>query len=325
VSASAFYLAADVGGTNFRVAVAELVDGRWRIRYRGAYPSQNYPSAEWILGDFLAACNELKLAAFGIAVAGPVVDGRAKLTNVPWGVDATQISAALGGLPVALLNDFEAVAHGLAVLAPGDVVSLQAGEPRSGAPKLLVGAGTGLGVGVLAPCGDRYDALTSEGGHADFAPQSAVEIALFEHLAARHGHVSWERIVSGPGIEAIYDFLLQQTHPGSKPLTAAEVTEAALTGKDPLAVQTLEMFVSAYGAFAGNLALTVLPRAGVYLAGGIAPRILGKLQEGGFLQAFKAKGRFTSLLAQMPVHIVTDGDVGLLGALEVARTCSSPS
>ena len=321
---SALYLAADIGGTNCRVALAEMDSGRWRIRYRGAYPSQNYPSAEWILRDFLGACDSPVLTAAGIAVAGPIANGRAQLTNVSWHVDAAQLSAAFG-LPVVLLNDFEAVAHGLPALASEDLVTLQPGIPERGAPKLLVGAGTGLGVGVLAPSGDRYQPLRSEGGHADFAPQSAIEVALMRHLADRYGHVSWERIVSGPGLEAIYGFLLAQAKQTSQPLIAAEITEAALAGTDPLAVQTLEMFVSAYGAFTGNLALTVLPQGGVYLAGGIAPRMLAKLDGGSFLHAFTAKGRFSALLAEMPVRVVTNGDVGLLGALEVARDCSGAS
>jgi glucokinase len=319
---SSMYLAADIGGTNCRVAISDIQDGRWRIRYRGTYPSQSYPSAEWILRDFLGACGSPALTGAGIAVAGPVVDGRAQLTNVTWQVDAARLAAALDDLPVVLLNDFEAIGHGLSALGTEDLVTLQPGQPQSGAPKLLVGAGTGLGVGLLVPCGDQYKALSSEGGHADFAPHGDTEITLLRHLSERHGHVSWERIVSGPGLEAIYGFLREKAAEGPKVLPASEVAEAALAQTDTWAVWALETFVSAYGAFAGNLALALLPRGGIFIAGGIAPRILPKLTDGLFLRSFSAKGRFAGLLAEMPVHVVTNGDVGLLGALEAARARS---
>jgi glucokinase len=316
---NSLYLGADIGGTNCRVAVAEMEGDRWQIRYRGTYPTQSYPSAEWILRDFLVACGSPKVAAAGFAVAGPVVDGTAQLTNVSWQMSAAQLGSSLGGVPAVLLNDFEAVGRGLSSLAAADLFTLQAGAPRDGAPKLLVGAGTGLGVSVLVFADGDYQPLPSEGSHGDFAPQEEIEIALLRHLAERHGHVSWERIVSGPGLEATYHFV--RAHAGLQPkeLKAPDITDAALSREDPSADQALELFVSVYGAFAGNLALAVLPRSGVYLAGGIAPRILAKLEEGRFLRAFTAKGRFTELLRQMPVHVVTNTDVGILGAFVAAR------
>ena len=313
------YLAADIGGTNSRVALAEREAGRWHIRTRARYPSQHYPSAASILSDFLAACGGPAPAAAGIAVAGPVVDGNVRLTNVSWQVNAGELSAALGNLPLALLNDFEAVGLGLESLMAADVVTLQAGLPRAGAPRLLVGAGTGLGMSVLVPAGDRYIALPSEGSHADFAPQGELEIALMRHLFERYGHASWERVVSGPGLEATYAFVREHEGQGPKAAAAAEITTAALDGSDPSAVQALSIFVSAYGRFAGNLALAVLPRGGIFVAGGIAPRILPKLREGPFLEGVTAKGRFSRLMAEMPVHIVTNDDVGMFGALAAAE------
>ena len=322
---NSLYLGADIGGTNCRVAVAEVQEDGWHIRYRGNYPSQNYPSAEWILRDFLGACGSPTLAAAGFAVAGPVVDGSAQLTNVSWQMSAVQLGATLGGVPVVLLNDFEAVGYGLSSLAPGDLVTLQSGRPQAGAPKLLVGAGTGLGVSILVPEEGDYRPLPSEGSHADFAPSGEREIALLRHLAERHGHVSWERIVSGPGLEAIHHFVQAAAGQEPKALAAPDIAEAAMSQRDPWAVQALEIFVSAYGAFAGNLALALLPRAGVYVAGGIAPQILGKIREGFFLRAFTAKGRFAGLLAEVPVYVVTNPDVGMLGAFAAARSCSADS
>jgi glucokinase len=317
---TAFYLAADIGGTNSRVALAESADGRWHIRSRARYPSQDYPSAASILSDFLAASGGPTPVAAGIAVAGPVIDGSVRLTNVSWQVNATELSAALGNLPVALLNDFAAVGRGIDSLAAADLVTLQPGLPRADALRLLVGAGTGLGVSVLVPANGVYLALPSEGSHADFAPEGELEIALMRHLFEQHGHASWERVVSGLGLEATYAFIRSHERHEPGALTAPEISAAALAGSDPLAVRALAIFVSAYGRFAGNLALAVLPRGGIYVAGGIAPRILPKLREGPFLRGVTAKGRFSDLMAEMPVHVVTNDDVGLFGALNAAAT-----
>jgi glucokinase len=313
------YLAADIGGTNSRVVLAERMDRRWHIRHRGRYPSQGYPSAECMLGEFLDASGGAVVAAAGVAVAGPVVDGSVKLTNVSWEVNARTLSASLGDPPVRLLNDFEAVAMGIGGLADDDVVTLQAGSPREGAPRLLVGAGTGLGVSVLVPADGGYVALSSEGSHADFAPDGDLEIDLMRNLVERYGHASWERVVSGPGLETIHAFIRSEEGLAPGAVTAPDITQAALDRSDPLAVRSMDLFVSAYGRFAGNLALAVLPRGGVYVAGGIAPRILPKLREDRFLKGFTAKGRFSALMAEMPVHVVINDDVGLLGALAAAE------
>ncbi|HQR52745.1 MAG TPA: glucokinase [Burkholderiales bacterium] len=315
---NALYLAADIGGTNSRVAVAERIDGRWQIRARGRYPSQHYPSAEAMFHEFLGTWSGPAPLAAGVAVAGPVIEGRTRLTNVSWEVNASTLATALGNLPLALINDFEAVGRGVDSLAPEDLVTLQPGVPHPNAPRLLVGAGTGLGVSILVPTPASAIALPSEGGHGDFAPEGELEIALMRHLVDVHGHASWERVVSGLGLEATYAFV--HSHEGHAPgsLTAAEITHAALDGSDPWAVRTLDIFVSAYGRFTGNIALAVLPRGGIYIAGGIAPRIVPKLREGAFLHGVTAKGRFTGLMAEMPVHLVTNDDVGMFGALNAA-------
>lgn len=315
---SALYLGADIGGTNSRVAIAERVDGRWHMRARGRYPSPHYRSAESMFHEFLGTWSGPAPRAAGVAVAGPVIEGRARLTNVAWEVNASRLAQALGNLPLALLNDFEAVGRGVDSLAAEDLITLQPGVPHASAPRLLVGAGTGLGVSILVPTPAGYVTLPSEGSHGDFAPQGDLETALMRHLFEQHGHASWERVVSGLGLEATYAFV--RRHEGHEPgtLTAAEVTAAALAGSDPWAVRTLDIFVSAYGRFAGNLALAVLPRGGIYVAGGIAPRIVPKLREGAFLHGVTAKGRFTNLMAEMPVHVVNNDDVGMFGALNAA-------
>ncbi len=315
---TSLYLGADIGGTNSRVAIAERVDGRWQMRARNRYPSQHYPSAEAMFHEFLDTWSGPAPLAAGVAVAGPVIEGRARLTNVSWEVNASRLASALGNLPLALLNDFEAVGRGVDSLAPEDLVTLQAGVAHPNSPRLLVGAGTGLGVSILVPTPAGYITLPSEGSHGDFAPQGELEAALMHHIFKQHGHASWERVVSGLGLEATYAFV--RSHEGHEPgaLTGAEITAAALAGSDPCAVQTLDIFVSAYGRFAGNLALAVLPRGGIYIAGGIAPRIVSKLREGAFLHGVTAKGRFSNLMAEMPVHLVTNDDVGMFGALNAA-------
>jgi len=313
------YLAADIGGTNSRVVLAERREQRWQVRHRARYPSQRYPSAESVLGEFLDASARPTVTAAGIAVAGPVVNGSARLTNVSWDLNAASLGSALGNVPVRLLNDFEAVALGISSLADEDLVTLQLGLPREGAPRLLVGAGTGLGVSVLVPVKSGYAALPSEGSHGDFAPDGELQIALLRHLVARYGHASWERVVSGPGLEEIYAFIRMHEGQDAGSVAAPEITQAALDRSDPRAECALDLFVSAYGCFAGNLALVVLPRGGVYIAGGIAPRILPKLSDGLFLRGFTAKGRFAGLMAEMPVHVVMNDDVGLFGALAAAE------
>lgn len=318
-----FLLGADIGGTHSRFALAPQTEGsRQRIVRRGVFPSRSSGSLEGLLHQFLSGSAAATIAAAAIAVAGPVHAGRAVLTNLPWEVDAAKLERQLSA-PVALLNDFSAVAFGLSELDADDLLTLQAGTPVHRAPRLLVGAGTGLGVAQLIHDGTAYRPLPSEGGHTDFAPQGTLQMELLRHLAQRHGHVSWERVVSGLGIEAIYEFLCERAGRIDQ-RDAAEIGAAALAGSDPISIQTIDLFVAAYGAFAGNLALTLLPRGGVYVAGGVAPRILPKLTEGTFMEAFADKGRFRELMAELPVCVVRNDDCGLLGALAAARELAAP-
>jgi glucokinase len=256
-----------------------------------------------------------------------VQGGEARTTNLPWTVRASDLAAATGVPVTLLINDFEAVGHALGLLGPADLVTLQDGEPVEHGPIALIGPGTGLGQGVLIWDSGRYGVHPSEGGHATFAARSEVEWGLSESLARRFGHVSWERVVSGPGLVCVYEYLASTpTRKASASALrgiehddpAAVITRHGVAGTDPVAVEALSLFVGALGAQAGNLALTVLATGGVFLAGGIAPRIVDRLKTAAFLDPFRQKGRLEPLLARIPVHVIVNPDVGLLGAAAAA-------
>jgi glucokinase len=255
------------------------------------------------------------------------------VTNLPWEVDAGELSRCVDGRPVRLINDFAAVGYGIEALHAEDLLELQAGVPQARGVRAVLGAGTGLGQAILAWQGTGYEVLTGEGGHADFAPTNELQMGLLRFLRARLGRACWENVLSGPGLANIYAYLRE--HGGATPSAgleqavasgdpAAAVSEFALTGKDPVALQALDLFVEVYGAQAGNLALTCLPRGGLYVAGGIAPRILAALASGAFLRTFQAKGPMSDLLATIPVRVVKNAAVGVLGAaLSAARLNSA--
>ena len=229
---------------------------------------------------------------------------------------------------VKLINDFEAVGWGIAQLTPVDLLTLQAGPIKTQGTQLTVGAGTGLGVGWMSWYNDAYTVHASEGGHMDFAPADALQYELLRYLQQRHGHVSYERIVSGPGLVAIYEFLRDSGHavPSAQLVTAmahgdsaAVIAHHALQNTEPIAQRALDLFISIYGAFVGNVALVMLPRGGIYIAGGIAAKIIPAMQQGAFLRTFHDKGRFAELLKTLPLHIVLNPHVGLLGATRAAQ------
>ena len=329
-------LAADVGGTNARLLLADS-DGSTYVPIR----EQHYASADWpdlrpILQDFFATEATLPQCAC-VAIAGPVTGTaghqQAEVTNLPWVLDSQVIADNLGIPRVVLINDFAAVAYGIAALGEVDLAQLQAGEPRPYAPRAVLGAGTGLGQALLVHCGSHYEVLPTEGGHADFAPQTEEQFHLLHALQREYGHVSYERLLSGAGLVFIYEFLRQHHAAGESDVLAqadlagidraAAISQSALAAGDPIAVQALHEFVSIYGAQAGNLALTCLPFGGVYVAGGIAPKILAKLVDGSFIAAFNAKGRMAAVTARIPVHVVTHRNPGLLGAALYAARCAS--
>ncbi len=256
-----------------------------------------------------------------------MVNNRCETTNLPWVVDAAGLGAAFGISSVTLLNDLEATAHYALDLTDKEYCTLNAGQPESEGNKAVIAAGTGLGEAILFWDGSRYKPSASEGGHSDFAPRNPLEMRLLEYMLNHFPRVSYERVLSGPGLFKIYQFL-KETGQGEEPSwlserlsredSSAVISEAALTGKSELCVKALDMFVSLYGAEAGNLALKALATGGVYIGGGIAPKILDKLMDGTFMGAFIEKGRYSSLMNRIPVRVIINEKAALLGA---ARLC----
>jgi len=319
-------LAGDIGGTNARLALVEVTDASTRILHERRYPSGSAPGLAPIVRRYLDEVGvSPDRACFGIA--GPIVDGECRTPNLPWTVSARALAADSGIPHTTLINDFNAAGYGVGRLDPADLVTLQQGTPVEHGAIALIGAGTGLGEGFLAWDGARYRVHDSEGGHVNFAAQDAVEWGLRSTLVDEFGYVSAERILSGAGLARIYRYLAATRFASERPEMQAEmerddpaavVSRHALAGDDPLSVKALDIFVSVYGAQAGNFALTVLATGGVYVAGGIAPRIVTKLQDGTFIAAFRSKGRLSDLAARIPVHVIISPNVGLLGAAVAA-------
>jgi glucokinase len=323
-------LAGDIGGTKTLLQIAEVERNIYRVIIERRYINQAY-------GDFTAVVNEfmqsaaahitpLTLDAACFGVAGPInvtaASQHTHLTNLPWTLDSNVLAQTLGIPKVRLINDFQAAGYGIEALAPQDFASLQTGQMQPRATRALIGAGTGLGEGLLIWQQDHYEVLAAEGGHVDFAPTDELQIALLRYLMRRFPRVSYERILSGRGLVNLYNFLRSYAS-DSTPLIPdtsdpATLTAAALKKTDPLASQALDLFVSIYGAQAGNLALTVLAAGGVYIAGGIAPKIIDRLADGAFMRAFLNKGRLSPFLATIPVQVILNPKVGLMGAALVA-------
>jgi glucokinase len=315
-------LCADIGGTNTKLALFRRDDPR-AVAALATYPSRDIRDLGSTIADFLArAPGTIEAACIGIA--GPVAGPRVEPTNLSWVIDGTALSAGLGGAPVFLLNDLEALSYGIPALRADAYAVLNPGHSVPTGTIGVIAAGTGLGEGGLVWDGSRYVTLASEGGHADFAPRTPRDIELLRHLLRRWPeHVSWERVVSGPGIVHILEFL-RDVERCEVPATlaaalaagdpAAAITEAALAGGPPIATATLDLFVELYGAEAGNLALKLKSTGGLYVGGGIAPKILPKLRDGRFRDAFVAKGRFAELLSEIPVRVILDEHTALYGA-----------
>jgi glucokinase len=314
-------LAGDVGGTKVNLALFTAHGGELRCLRLQSYPSQELDGLLTPVRQFLSqGAPRLHAAAFG--VAGPVRKGRAQITNLPWAIDAEDLRDVLGIARVKLMNDLEATAYGVLTLTAPDLLVLNSGDAQPG-NIAVIAAGTGLGEGMLFWDGRQYQAAPSEGGHVDFAPRNALEVELLSFLWKRHAHASYERLVSGPGLVSIYEFL-RDTGRGEEPPwlaarfrdedAAAVISEVALRAEVPLCTQALDMFAAIYGAEAGNLALKVLATAGVYVAGGIAPKIRAKLADGTFMAAFRGKGRMGFLMDLMPVQVVLRDTTALQGA-----------
>ncbi len=324
-------LAGDIGGTKTRLAFFTVEGERLQSLVEETFPSRQYGGLDDIVRVFMSQ-QQVSVTHAGFGIAGPVKHGRCETTNLPWVVDARQLASQLGIASVALINDLEANAYGVAVLAAKDFVVLNQGAPDAGGNAAIIAAGTGLGEAGFYWDSVRHHPFACEGGHADFAPRNELETELLRYLLTRFAHVSYERVLSGPGLYNLYQFL-RDTGRGTEPpwLTeelhqqdpAATISQAALSGRCALCVQALDLFVSLYGAEAGNLALKVMATGGLYVGGGIAPKIMQKLQDSTFMQAFTAKGRMQPLLEAMPVRVILNDKTALLGAARCARLCTT--
>ena len=320
-------LSGDIGGTKTRIALIELHDRGVEVRGEKTYRSSDYKTLEQLLGDFLAGIDPIPRHA-GFGVAGPVRENRSVTTNLPWIIDANEISRQFQVPDTFLLNDLEATAWGIKVMGGADICELHPGTPDPLGNLGIIAAGTGLGeAGVFRGHG-AFQPFAAEGGHADFAPTTELEFALLQYLSQRLGHVSWERIVSGMGIANIYQFLCHYKSveiPGwlaaeiEQDDAAAAVSRAAEAGRCALCEKAMNLFVRLYGREAGNHALKVMATGGVYIGGGIAPKILERLKEPAFLENFFAKGRMEPLMRNMPVRIILNDRAALFGPAVAAR------
>jgi glucokinase len=319
-------LAGDIGGTKVNCAYYEQRGDRLHAVLEKSYLSRDFRSLEEVLAQLLREHpSDITAAAFGIA--GPIVNHRSKLTNLGWDVDGASVAASLHLVHVGLLNDLAATAYGTLRVDPEDRVVLQQGVRQEGGAIAVLAAGTGLGEGGLVWDGKRYRALPSEGGHTDFGPRNDVEIALLQFLLKRFERVSYERIVAGPGFKNLYDFFRMRSGSAEPAwLTdamrsgdpSAVISRAGLDKTDAVCVQALDQFVGLYGAEAGNLALKILSTGGVCVCGGIAPKILERIQNGMFMDAFVRKGRYESLLRTIHVEVITNERTALLGSAHYA-------
>ncbi len=332
-------IAGDIGGTNTTVRLVELTEHENTITtlFEASYLSQRYSDLVPIIREFLSTTGQKIPTIACFAIAGPVINNSCKLTNLDWFLDGDRLAKELGMEKVILLNDFAAVSQGILALDESQLLTLQTGKPQKTAPIGVIGAGTGLGESFLIPSGGEYQIFATEGGHTDFAPRNELELKLCHYLKILYStdHVSVERIVSGLGIIDIYKFLQQEQlyqesaeikdlirkvetsvcreEPNLDP--AAIIAKGALEKHDQLCQKTMELFVENYGCEAGNLALKLMCYGGLYIAGGIAPKILPLLKDGRFLTAFLAKGRMSCLLSEIPIYVILNAQVGLLGSV----------
>lgn len=317
-------LAGDIGGTKTNLGLFHRGKNRPVLKVLEIYPSRGAPSLEHIVKSFLRK-HQVRVSTACFGIAGPVIGGRVKTTNLPWDLSEARMERQLQFSRVSLINDVTATALAVPFLNRKELFPLNKARGRKGQNIAIMAPGTGLGTGFLIAWEGKYIPVSSEGGHVDFAPNSKTEIELWQYLSEEYGHVSVERIASGPGLVEIYSWLkdsgryrepawlnrkLKEMEP------AAAISEVALAGGHPLCVEALNVFVSVLGAAAGNLALTAMTTGGVYLGGGIPPKILPKLQEPLFIQAYENKGRFRKLLEKIPVKVILNPRAALLGAAQ---------
>lgn len=325
-------LAGDIGGTKTNLALFEEKEGSYAYSHLATYPSRNYPNLRTIVREFLASsqtmyeAKNLRTACF--AIAGPVVDGVCRATNLPWVVDRAELAKALNFENIYLLNDLEANAWAIEILTPDYLLELYPGGGKRKGNRAVVSPGTGLGEAGIFWDGKGYHAFACEGGHCEFGPRDAQQIKLCSYLHKKFGHASYERILSGPGLYNIYQFMKEELR-YPEPMWLADelkggdpariVTQNALNRKSELCVETLNLFVSILGSEAGNCALKFMATGGVYLGGGIPPKILPKLKEPIFTKGFVDKGRLQDLLEEIPIHVILDDKASLKGAAHYCR------
>ncbi len=321
-------LAGDVGGTKTLLGLFSRAEGRPALVSAASFVTLDHPNIVHMIARFLETSQPGPIEAACFGVAGPVREQRATLTNVPWAVAAGEVAAAFSIPSVTLLNDLVAMAWGVPVLQGDEIVTLQEGRPTPGGNLALIAAGTGLGEALLPFMDGRAVPSPSEGGHADYSPRTADEVGLMQSLVAAHGRAEWEHVLSGPGLLNIHRYKhahapCRAVDPSADPALAPSlISRAALEARCPLCVDSLNMFVEAYGAEAGNLALYGLATAGVYIGGGIAPKILPALEQPRFLDAFRSKGPMTGLMESIPVAVILNQQTALLGAAVFAVQAS---
>jgi glucokinase len=320
-------LAGDIGGTNARLAYFQPQSGSLHIVSERIFPSREYSELGEIVTQFLAeGADRPQTACFGIA--GPVRNGRVETSNLPWVVEQTRLAEQIQLPATLLINDLEATAWGIAALSPTDLVPLNS-VPRSPGNQAIIAPGTGLGQAGLFWNGSQHQVFACEGGHCDFAPQDELQMELLRFLEHRYGHVSYERVLSGPGLVNVYEFLCTKNGkaeatvaPSAHEDAAAEISRSAQNGSSPLAEKALDLWISIYGAEAGNLALKTMATGGIFLGGGISPKILPKLKGPLFMEGFLNKGRLRPLLESIAVQVITNDKAGLLGAARCAKANS---
>ena len=313
-------LVGDIGGTKTLLEAGRVRDGRWCPLFSARYEAADHAGIDTVLSAFFrewlssqGTRDDIAAACFG--VAGPVSANAARMTNLPWCVDGDALARTFALPRVCVVNDFAAAAAGIELLQEQDLCVLQAGEPLVHAPRLVIGAGTGLGVAQLFWSGQRYEIVPGEAGHGGFAPATPEQLELWCELHARSGRVTHEDVVSGPGLVRIYHFIRRDRVEGASP---AQIVSRALQDGDPDSLRALDLFAACYGEVAGNFALATLARGGVYVAGGIAPKILAHLRRGGFLDAFNAKGVYSDAMRAIPLAVVCNERLGLLGCAAIA-------
>jgi len=319
-------LAGDIGGTNARLAYFQPQNGRFQLVSERVFPSRDHRGLGEIVKQFLdESGTRPEAACFGIA--GPVRNGRVETSNLPWVIEQSVLANQIHLAATLLINDLEASAWGIGALGMEDLVTLNPGAGSVAGNQAVIAPGTGLGEAGLFWDGSRHHVFACEGGHTDFAPHGELQIELLRFLATKFGHVSYERILSGPGLVNVYEFLcasgcgkqsaeLSAAMEGGDP--AAAISQAALSGKDSLAGKALDLWIAVYGAETSNLGLKIMSTGGLFLAGGISPKILPRLSGTLFMEAFLDKGRMRPLVEAMPVHVVTNEKAGLLGAARCA-------